>query len=337
MTSLGFSKKRGRTPKGVWSDSSEARYKRRMLSDKRKQNDSENKNLMRCEQFPMLPFMNSSLNHHLGALLLLTALLSAAPNASLASGIPEPGVTLYGKVLNKFNGATTRLTHGEIKWTFKPLAGGAWVTVTNRLTNINDQFSFVIQVPCESEIAGLSLSPNTLKVPTAPASVDRATVLVNTQAVTFVNAAQSIMALAANERGRVERVDLQVAIAPVDLDGDGLPDDWEMAHFGSLAAAANADPDGDGVSNQAEHQAGTDPNDPQSLFTLIHITPHQLGGIEVQWSSATEKSYIIQRSGNLLSGFTDVATGIAATPPINLYHDTTATGQGPFFYRLRLE
>ena len=40
-----------RTPKGVWSDSSEARYKRRMLSDKRKLNEPENEKLIGCEQF----------------------------------------------------------------------------------------------------------------------------------------------------------------------------------------------------------------------------------------------------------------------------------------------
>jgi hypothetical protein len=273
----------------------------------------------------------------MAALWFVSALALSLPLAASASGIPEPGITLYGKVLNKFNGATTRLTHGDIRWTFKPLAGGAWVTVTNRLTNINDQFSFVLQVPCESEIVGVSLSPNTLKVPTAPASVDRATVLVSMQSATFLTPAQTMMTLGANERGRVERVDLQVGIAPVDLDGDGLPDDWELAHFGSLAATANADADGDGVSNLAEYQAGTDPNDPQSRFALIQVVPHAQGGMEVQWSSVADKAYILQRSSNLLTGFVDVATGVAATPSLNVYHDATATGEGPFFYRLRLQ
>lgn len=279
--------------------------------------------------------MNCSLTQRAGALLLF-AVLACAGSAS-ASGIPEPSLILYGKVLNQFNGATTRLTHGDLKWTFKPLAGGAWVTVTNRLTNINDQFSFVLRVPCESEIAGFSLSPNTLRLPTAPASVDRATVLVSTQAVTFVNPAQAVMTLGAYERGRVERVDLQVSITPVDLDGDGLPDDWEQAYFGSLAATAAADHDGDGLSNLAEYQAGTDPNDPQSSFAFIQISPHQQGGFQVQWSSVADKSYVLQRSSNLLTGFTDLATDLAATPPVNLYHDATATGEAPFFYRLRLQ
>jgi hypothetical protein len=281
--------------------------------------------------------MNTSNSVYAGAALLSAALIQTMPHAAKASGIPEPGHTLYGKVFAKFNGATTRMTQGQIQWTFKPLSGGAWVTVTNRLTNINDQFSFVLQVPCESEIVGLTLSPNTLKVPTAPAQVDRAAVLVNTQAVTFVNPTQSMMTLAANERGRIERVDLQVAVVLADSDGDGLPDDWEIAHFGSLGHAPNGDADGDGISNLDEYRAGTDPNDPQSGFVFISVASHPQGGIEVKWSSVVEKSYVLQRSSNLLTGFTDLATGQAATPPINIYRDGTATGAGPFFYRLRIE
>lgn len=49
---------------------------------------------------------------------------------------------------------------------------------------------------------------------------------------------------------------------PVDSDGDGLPDLWEMEHFGDLSRDGSADPDGDGVDNLLEHEYGTDPNVP---------------------------------------------------------------------------
>jgi len=52
--------------------------------------------------------------------------------------------------------------------------------------------------------------------------------------------------------------------ADFDLDDDGLDDDWEQLHFGSLAATPGADPDADGHSNLAEFQAGSDPANPAS-------------------------------------------------------------------------
>jgi len=46
---------------------------------------------------------------------------------------------------------------------------------------------------------------------------------------------------------------------PADGDGDGLPDTWETQHFGNLNQNGTGDPDGDGQTNLAEYQAGSDP------------------------------------------------------------------------------
>lgn len=44
-----------------------------------------------------------------------------------------------------------------------------------------------------------------------------------------------------------------------DTNHNGIPDAWEMQMFGNLNQSATADADGDGLSNLAEWQAGTDP------------------------------------------------------------------------------
>jgi len=49
------------------------------------------------------------------------------------------------------------------------------------------------------------------------------------------------------------------AVDPDDTDGDGLPDAWEMLHFGNLDQTADGDYDNDGFTNLQEYEAGSDP------------------------------------------------------------------------------
>jgi len=52
-----------------------------------------------------------------------------------------------------------------------------------------------------------------------------------------------------------------------DVDDDGLPDWWEEFHFGSTGVVndPDGDYDGDGITNQEEYEAGSDPNNPVSV------------------------------------------------------------------------
>jgi len=55
-----------------------------------------------------------------------------------------------------------------------------------------------------------------------------------------------------------------------DTDSDGLPDDWEIEHFGDLQAEPEDDPDGDGYSNLEEYHLGTDPH--VALPAIVHVS-----------------------------------------------------------------
>ena len=143
--------------------------------------------------------------------------------------------------------------------------------------------------------------------------------------------------ISSTNRGRIERVDLTVNIPIVDTDGNGMPDDWEARYFGGVGVEPpNGDFDGDGQSNFAEYCAGTDPTDPNSVFRFVHYFKHPSGGFQVEWISGEGRFYVLERSLNLLSGFSILRTNISATPTTNRFLDATAVGPGPYFYRVRL-
>ncbi len=252
-------------------------------------------------------------------------------------GIPEPGLTLYGEVRNVAGGGNVRLITGALRWTVTP-AGGSAITADTQLRNINDQFSYVVRIPYETVLSGFVLSPNTLALSDTATNYTR-TATVEGIAATMVSPATSQFTFSALDRGRLERVDLRVSIVLPDRDGDGMPDAWEIA-FGlnpDSAADAQSDTDHDGMTAYQEYRAGTDPNDSQSRFKFINVQPHATAGIVVEWSSVEGKTYTLERSIDLLTGYSPVQTSIGATAPRNTYHDSTATGSTLYFYRLRVE
>lgn len=65
------------------------------------------------------------------------------------------------------------------------------------------------------------------------------------------------------------------ASSSADTDGEGLPDAWELQHFGSIETNGGADPDGDRFSNLQEFLAATDPADAASrpAGTAVRLVP----------------------------------------------------------------
>ena len=124
---------------------------------------------------------------------------------------------------------------------------------------------------------------------------------------------------------------------------------WQQLHFNCTLcpeAAAGADPDGDGMNNQAEFLAGTDPNNAGSALRIISTTK-AANDITVIWSTAGGYTNIVQATGGELDGsystnnFADIAGSLTIVPGSG---DTTAsyvdvggaTNSPSRYYRIRL-
>ena len=250
-------------------------------------------------------------------------------------GVPEPDLVIYGAVINVWDNANLRLGHGTLTWVHRPADGGAPVRVSTELGNFWNQYSYVLRVPCETEVPGVPASPDKISLTPGGLTFSRSEVSWDGNALTFAQPALASTAIAVADRGRIERVDFEISV-PVVVDENGLPVDWQMLYFGRTGVDPQADPDGDGMSTGAEYLAGTDPTDPDSALAFIDVTLVG-GGMQLEWWSVAGRSYAVQRSSNLVGEFIDVATGLGATPPSNVWNDVSAPGAGLHFYRLRIE
>jgi hypothetical protein len=84
-----------------------------------------------------------------------------------------------------------------------------------------------------------------------------------------------------------------------DYDRDGMDDNWELAHgFNPFDASdANADADGDGISNLQEYVAGTDPHDNSSYLSVDKIEPG--ANTTITFNAAPGRSYTIEFTDSL--------------------------------------
>lgn len=92
-----------------------------------------------------------------------------------------------------------------------------------------------------------------------------------------------------------------VVVGPEDTDQDGLPDDWERFHFGSLDKAAADDTDQDRATELAEYQTGTDPNSPSSYLRIDSVTWDGDRNATLGFPTAPSRSYRVETSHDLQS------------------------------------
>lgn len=121
-------------------------------------------------------------------------------------------------------------------------------------------------------------------------------------------------------------------------------EEWRFAHFTASQLADPgisgdvADPDLDGMKNNDEYLAGTNPTDPASCLVLpsAGVNPEIPGQFLVSWESVSNRVYALQATTNLADGFdVDLGTNIPATPAVNVYTDDMVNAVRKF-YRVKV-
>lgn len=121
---------------------------------------------------------------------------------------------------------------------------------------------------------------------------------------------------------------------------DGIPDWWRQYYFGGDGrstngqSAANADPDGDGMSNLAEYTAGSNPLDSRSAVRVFAVD--QSGNVKrLQFSSELGQAFFLERSSDLLQGgWTNISTNVWGHMDAFNVGDSNSPGRA--FYRIRV-
>jgi hypothetical protein len=127
--------------------------------------------------------------------------------------------------------------------------------------------------------------------------------------------------------------------ADTDDDQDGLPDAWEITHFGAIdhpLAEPTEDADGDGAANGDEWHAGTHPRLAASVLRVERLQPVPGLGAVLRWPSSPGRTYRI--TGAPLpgpTGWQPLGNNLPATPPHN--HWTNAPPPGITVLRVEVD
>jgi len=124
---------------------------------------------------------------------------------------------------------------------------------------------------------------------------------------------------------------------------------WQIHYFTDVnnpLAAPDADPDGDGMNNSQEFQAGTDPTNAASYFHITSVTV-QGNSLVLAWATGLGRTNIVQASAGLPGGsystnFTNVSSPIILPPgsgatATNFSDFGAATNSPARYYRIRLQ
>lgn len=120
---------------------------------------------------------------------------------------------------------------------------------------------------------------------------------------------------------------------------NGLPIPWLLSYFRYIDIDANADPTGKGMTIKDDYEAGTDPNDVQSVFRITAMSVDSDSGraiVSLTWDSVPTRLYRIWTNPDLeTSNWLDSGLGlISPSAGTSTNYDFMDTGESKNFYRV---
>jgi len=122
------------------------------------------------------------------------------------------------------------------------------------------------------------------------------------------------------------------AVDSSDIDGDGMPNDWETLYFGGPTnAVAGENPDNDFYSNIEEYVAGLNPTNSDSFGPSTLMSSGS--NMWFSWTPVTGRVYSVYWTSNLLNGFSLLQSNLTS----GVYTDTVHSAEQQGFYRMGVE
>lgn len=166
--------------------------------------------------------------------------------------------------------------------------------------------------------SGYSFTPGTGQLSYTPPQADT-----GTQIFTFT---------ASNSAGVATQVVSVTVIYVADIDGDGIPNDWELQYFGGTTNANPSAIAANGINTiRQAYIIGLDPTNAQSIFSPADLRL-QSNNLVFGWPSASGRVYTIYWTSNLLSTFTPMQSNYTG----GVFTDTTHNANDDGFYRIEV-
>jgi hypothetical protein len=275
-----------------------------------------------------------------------------AEGAVVPPGVPEPGLVIWGSVVNQTNPAQA-ITISSATWSVsdgtKTAAYSAASKPPTRIVSLNGQSFYVLEVPFDTRQIGTVTLADPTTVGIASFALQSASAPTYTLTPTINGALATVRSIdgapasggtvpvsgfTAATRGRVIRVDL--AILPV----TETYNTWATRIFGdpNLAGAApTADPDGDGMNNLNEYLSGTDPKDPKSSLRILQLTIQgQPPQAVLGWQSVTNRTYKIETAADPEGPWIGLGTLIPSAGDTTQVRVDSTVGDLQRLFRVRL-